>query len=977
MFPETASPRLFALPPGADFARIIVQGLTRRMADKPPEALARVTLFVNTRRMQRRIREIFDAGPALLLPRVRLITDLAQDPVASDLPPPVAPLRRRLELAQLVAQLLDREPDLAPRAALFDLSDSLARLLDEMQGEGVSPDRLAALDVTDLSGHWDRSLQFMQIVQRYFGDTTEAPDQEARQRLVVERLVANWQIAPPQDPIIVAGSTGSRGATALFLQAVARLPQGAVILPGFDFDMPQAVWDRLDDAMTGEDHPQYRFRRLMTGMDLRAADVCPWEAVAPPCPSRNRLISLSLRPAPVTDQWLLEGPLLTDLAQATADLTLVQAPSPRAEAEVIALRLRQAVDDGITAALITPDRMLSRQVAAALDRWNIVPDDSAGVPLPLSPPGRFLRQIADLFGRRLGAEALLSLLKHPLCHSGAGRNQHILNTHELELDLRRNGPPFPDAQSLKKWVGRAKKSADWAVWLGGLIAGLNEGPDQHLTRHLAAHLTLTESFAAGCESFGSGGLWDESAGREAKWLCDNLRNHADAGGIMSARDYAALFNAILTGAEVRDRDRGHPQVLIWGTLEARVQGADLIILGGMNEGIWPETPVPDPWLNRSMRQKAGLLLPERRIGLSAHDYFQAVAGREVWISRSVRSDEADTVASRWINRLTNLLDGLPGQGGPAALAAMTSRGDTWLAKAALLSRADHMVEGTKRPSPRPPIAARPKALSVTKIKTLIRDPYAIYAEFVLGLRQLDPLTPTADAPMRGVVLHRVMELFIDARIAPDAPDARAPLMQIAAEVLDAECPWPTVRRMWLARIDRVADWFLLTEVARQLLGAPKLLEERGTVALPGLDFTLSAKADRFDLAPDGSVLIYDYKTGPVPSPKEQAHFDKQLLLEAAMVEQGAFLKLGKPLVSAANYIGLGPKPVEVAAPLDKTPPDQAWAEFCALIRNWHNPARGYSSRMRMQQNKDSGYYDHLARFGEWDQTAEIAPEDLT
>ena len=886
-------------------------------------------------------------------------------------------MRRRLELSRFVGQLLDAEPDLAPRAALFDLSDSLASLLDEMQGEGVPPERIAALDVTDLSGHWERSLKFLRIVQRYFGETTEAPDQEARQRLVIERLVAAWAINPPADPIIVAGSTGSRGATALFLQAVARLPQGAVVLPGFDFDMPLQVWDALTEALTGEDHPQFRFRRLIDALGLTIADVHKWEAVDPHCPARNRLISLSLRPAPVTDQWLREGPLLGDLTTATHDLTLVQAPSPRQEAEVIALRLRQAVADGVTAALITPDRMLTRQVAAALDRWNIVPDDSAGLPLPLSPPGRFLRQVADLFGAQLTAEALLSLLKHPLCHSGATRNLHLLATRDLELDLRRNGPPFPTAASLQHWAAKAGKHQDWAAWLGGLITTTGLGREQPLTDYLTAHLNLAQAFAAGPGETGSGRLWEEGAGREAKRVCDLIVLHADASGPLSPRDYAALFNAVLNGAEVRNPDIAHPQVLIWGTLEARVQGADLIILGGMNDGTWPETPKPDPWLNRVMRQKAGLLLPERRIGLSAHDYMQAVAGKEVWITRSARSDDAETVASRWINRLTNLLDGLPDQGGPAALATMKARGDIWLAKAALISAPDERVPVAKRPSPRPPVTARPKRLSVTRIKTLIRDPYAIYAEFVLGLRQLDPLTPSADAPMRGIILHAVMEQFSRAKIRPDAAGARAALMQIAAGVLDAECPWPTVRKLWLARIDRVADWFLMTEAARQTIAKPVFFEETGAVALDGVDFTLSAKADRFDIGPDGSVMIYDYKTGTVPSPKEQKFFDKQLLLEAAMVEAGAFAALGRPRVATAKYIGLGPKPVESAAPLDETTPNAVWAEFHKLMLTWADPLRGYSARMFMQRAGEAGYYDHLARFGEWDETVEITPEDLT
>ena len=976
MFPDSTHPRLFALPPGADFARVVVQGLERRMQGQPPEALARITLFVNTRRMQRRIREIFDAGPARLLPRVRLITDLSGDPVANDLPPPVAPLRRRLELSQLVAQLLEAEPDLAPRAAVFDLSDSLAKLLDEMQGEGVPPDRIAALDITDQSGHWERSLRFLQIVQRYFGDTPEAPDQEARQRLVIERLVATWAEHPPQDPVIVAGSTGSRGATALFLQAVARLPQGAVILPGFDFDMPQTVWDALDNALTAEDHPQFRFRRLMDLLGLTARDVQQWEETVPPCAARNRLISLSLRPAPVTDQWLSEGPLLGDLTAATCDLTLVQAASPRAEADVIALRLRQAVADGVTAALITPDRMLSRQVAAALDRWNIAPDDSAGLPLALSAPGRFLRQVADLRGQQLGAEALLSLLKHPLFHTGQGRNLHMLAARDLELQLRRNGPQFPGKDSLNAWAQKLQKHQGWAAWLGDLLAQMADVQDRSLVDHVSTHLSLAQAFAAGPEMTGSGELWDKTAGREARRVCDLLTLHADAGGVLSPHDYAALFNAVLNGAEVRNPDTGHPQVKIWGTLEARVQGADLIILGGMNDGVWPETPTPDPWLNRVMRQKAGLLLPERRIGLSAHDYSQAVAGREVWITRSRRSDDADTVASRWVNRLTNLLEGLKAQDGPAMLAAMRARGDEWLAKAARLSAPDARVAGAVRPSPRPPVSARPKRLSVTRIKTLIRDPYAIYAEFVLGLRQLDPLTPSPDAPMRGIILHQVMEQFSLSRIAPDAPDARKALMLVAARVLEQECPWPTVRKLWLARIDRVADWFLTTEVTRRATAEPTFFEETGTVSLTDLDFTLSAKADRFDIGPDGAVTIYDYKTGKVPSTKEQKYFDKQLLLEAAMVEAGAFVSLGRPKVADAKYIGLGPKPVETAAPLDETTPSAVWAEFHKLIRTWTDSQRGYSARIFMQRTDEAGYYDHLSRFGEWDDTVPVTPEDL-
>jgi len=979
---EGPCPRLYGLPPGADFARDVVDGLTRRMQGQPAEALARVTLLVNTRRMQRRVAGIFALGPARLLPRIRLITDLAFDPAAVRLPLPVAPLRRRLELSQLVSELLLREPDLAPRAALFDLSDSLARLIDEMQGEGVSPDVIAALDVSDQSGHWARSLQFLNIAQRFFDSGDDAPDIEARQRMAITGLIALWATSPPCDPVIVAGSTGSRGTTALLIDAVASLPLGAVILPGFDNHLSQANWDRLDDPMTAEDHPQFRFRRIMDRLDLRATDVRPWQDTPAPCPARNQLISLSLLPAPVTDQWRSDGPDLGDLGPATRDVTLIEAQSPRAEAEVIALRLRQAAAEGITAALITPDRGLTRQVAAALDSWQLVPDDSAGVQLSLSPPGRFLRQVADLAGQRITAEALLSLLKHPLCHSsGTDRGQHLLRARELELSLRRYGPPFPDAAALEKWATKTGTHdpgrLHWAQWLGTLIAPLPQTGPGPLTDLVQNHLALAKALAAGPAQTGSGGLWDAAAGRTARDVCTDLTQHAPAGGIMSPRDYAALFASVVSGAVVRDRDKGHPQILIWGTLEARVQGADLVILGGMNEGIWPETPNPDPWLNRSLRQKAGLLLPERRIGLSAHDYMQAVAGREVWITRALRSADAETVPSRWINRLTNLLGGLPAQGGPEALAAMRARGSRWLEQAAQISAPATATPPAPRPSPRPPLAARPKLLSVTQIKTLIRDPYAIYAEKVLRLSALDPLTHAADAPLRGTIIHRILERFISRRTPPDDPQAQDLLLQIAAEALEVDCPWPMMRRMWLARIARFAPWFLATEVARQSLATPEYFEEYGKTLLPDLDFTLTAKADRIDIGPDGSAWVYDYKTGAPPTAKEQGKFDKQLLLEAAMIIRGGFTKLGPRSVAGAAYIGLGAAPKEVAAPLAEHPPAQVWEEFRTLIIRWRDPGRGYSARMAMQKATDVSNYDQLARFGEWDQATPVTPQDLT
>lgn len=971
---DTSGPRLFGLPPGVDFAEALTHGLQTRAAS--PVELARTELYVSTERMARRLRTIFDIGPASLLPSIRLVTDLADPLTRTQLPQPEPPLRRRLELTGLISKLLDAQPDLAPRSALFDLADSLSSLMEEMQGEGVLPETIAGLDVSDQSGHWQRALGFLGIVQHYF-DADSTPDKPAFTRLALQLRLQAWQENPPTHPVIVAGSTGSRGTTAEFMRAVAHLPQGAVILPGFDYDMTGPVWDRLDEPLSGEDHPQYRFAKLMHQLDVRPADVARWTQTQPPAPDRNKLISLALRPAPVTHQWMSEGPDLPDLCAATQDITLVEAPSLRDEAQTIALRLRQAAEDGVTAALITPDRMLTRQVTSTLDRWGILPDDSAGIPAQLTPPGRFLRHVAALFSAPLSAESLLTLLKHPLTHTGEGRGQHLQNTRNLELHIRKKGWPFPRADLIIEWGAKQKQDV-WAKWLTDLFCDVETPQTLDLPTWIERHITLAESIAAGSQTDGAGTLWQENAGRKVTQIVAELRDEAVYGTDMNALDYNDLFGAILAKGEVRDRDAPHPHILIWGTLEARVMGADLLILSGLNEGSWPELPGADPWLNRKMRADAGLLLPDRRIGLSAHDFQQAAAATEVWLTRSQKSDEAETVPSRWINRLTNLMTGLPQRNGPKAIADMRARGAHWLALAEIADT-PLPTPPALRPSPAPPADARPKKLSVTEIKRLVRDPYAIYARHSLKLRALNPLMRAPDALMRGILLHSVLENFVkEASQNPDLMTTTALLQQAEQIIGDPnEVPFPTIRQLWLSRMQRIADWFIEGEKARQSVASPAKYEVRGTASLPAHEFTLTGTADRIDIDARGGAHIYDYKTGAAPTKNDQKFFDKQLLLEAVMLAKGGFEGITPRHVERALFISLQPgKPGEVAAPLDDMPIDKVWEEFESLIAAYMDPKTGFTARRALMKDTDIADYDHLSRFGEWDVTDKPIREDL-
>mmetsp|Transcript_20432 Transcript_20432/g.32987 ORF Transcript_20432/g.32987 Transcript_20432/m.32987 type:complete len:277 (-) Transcript_20432:5-835(-) len=275
-----------------------------------------------------------------------------------------------------------------------------------------------------------------------------------------------------------------------------------------------------------------------------------------------------------------------------------------------------------------------------------------------------------------------------------------------------------------------------------------------------------------------------------------------------------------------------------------------------------------------------------------------------------------------------------------------------------------MVPAAPRPSPSPPKQARPRQLSVTEIKRLIRDPYAIYAKHVLRLRPLDPLMRTPDALLRGIIVHEILETLIKSSVADQTPVTRDQILTVSETVLAKNVPWATARALWQARLDRVADHIVHGEEQRRKRGEPLAFEIEAHGTIPELGFRLTAKADRVDRTETGALILYDYKTGAPPSKDEQTYFDKQLLLEAAMAEQGGFTNIDPSDVADAIYIGLGSTPKDQPAPLLETPPTKVWEEFIALIEHYLADGKGFTSRRAMRSERDESDYDQLARFGE-------------
>ncbi|MEL7026975.1 MAG: double-strand break repair protein AddB, partial [Pseudomonadota bacterium] len=778
--------KLYAVPLGAPYPKAFVDGFLKHFSHQPPHDLAKTTIITNSAPMARAITPAFLEKPPLLLPKILPLTRLDTLVANQSLPQAADPIRLRLELAQLTAQRMKADDGLASNGTAYDIAGSLLRLLGEMASEGVTCDTLAGLDVSDHSAYWAQNLSFIQLVEAFLGGG-DVVEPEARQRIVVDALIEQWRAAPPKHPICIAGSTGSRGTTRRLMEAVAKLPNGFVVLPGFDPSLSNTpdLWSKL-----GDEHPQYRYARLMADLSIDPKTVEHWAGDSP-APDRQKVLSLALRPPPVTDQWITEGPNLPQLTQAFHTTTLLEADSLQAEAQAIALGIRAAVGNDKTVALVTPDRGLTRRVTAALSRWGIEPDDSAGRPLSQSAPGRLLRQLSTLNQQNLTSSDALALLKHPLVATGQNRGPHLKVARELEIWLRQNGHPFVTHPLLARWAKDSDDRLSWVTWILQALPKQSLGNDQPLSTALSETVRSAETLAAGPGGTESGELWSETAGELAAKRVEALRQAADASAPVNPRDFANILASVLQ-EEVRDPVLPHEDVVIRGTLEARMIDSDLVILAGLNEKTWPPTDDHDPWLNRALRRRAGLLTPDRRTGLSAHDFEQSFGAHEIWLSRTLRTDDGETVPSRWLNRLINLVSGLPQKGGPDALKAMRQRGQGWARMAAKIDRQRPRTPPAKRPGPAPPTEARPKRLSVTEIQRLIRDPYAIYARHVLGLSALPQAPSAPDARLRGIVLHEIADAFSRTNLSTPEAD-RDRLRSIAQDIMARLVPWPTAR----------------------------------------------------------------------------------------------------------------------------------------------------------------------------------------
>ncbi len=1029
------APRVFTIPPGVRFLPTLSHALLDGVlidgfrGAGGPLALADATIYVPTQRAAAALAEALveaSGRTGLILPRIAPLGAFEPDESASisDLtaeqapwpgpPPAVGALTRRHTLATLVRQwgqalrgairgadasglqFHETEPALvaATPAEAYALAGDLAALIDDMVIDKVDPKALQSLAPEAYDRYWGITLDFLKIAFAAWPNWLAEQgliDRAAQVAALVEAEIASLASGARRGPTVVAGSTGANRATAQLIAAVARSDKGAVVLPGLDAHLDERAWAMIGardgDAQGLAGHPQALLHRLIRLIGVARDEVRalgkPTKALA----ARAALASEALRPAESTDAWRDRKDALAAAAvdEALEDVAVIAADHETEEALALAVAMREVLETpGKTAALVTPDPAIARRVSAELARWGVEVEDSAGLTLGETEAGALAQLIlqAALEFRPLPVQALIA---HPAARFGRARAEKDTAARALEIGVFRAAPiralddldaafeaaraaagdghahPAVRAIDEMKRAAAERLARDCATALAPLRALKPSTPlGGWLDAHRAALAVVLAAPAS--ERVAPHGL----AAIEA--LFEEWRAAAGDGFSCALGHYVRLVDDALAGVRAPPGPGGHPRLAILGLLEARLLAFDRVLIAGLDEKVWPPSVDTDAFLNRPMRAELGLSPPERRIGQTAHDFAEALGAPEAIVSRARKRGGEPTVASRLLLRLA-------AAAGASAFAAAERRGETYIAWARALDRPETVVP-VNPPAPKPPVEKRPRSLSVTRIETLRRDPYAIYAERILKLSVLSPVERTLGPREAGDAWHGALEDFAKAFPAGALPaEARAALIGFARGRFAGLLRDPSFAGLDWPNIEKAIDFIIRFESESRGAIERIHVERLGVLEFAlcdGAPFTLRARADRIDQLIDGEARLIDYKSGMPPSKREVTiGLSPQLTLEAAILAEGGFADLGAMLPQQALYLKLGGPDggkardaAETGEPLPKLAARHL-ADLKVLLNQFADPDTPYLSRPMPKFASRFADYDHLARVKEW------------
>lgn len=832
-------------------------------------------------------------------------------------------------------------------AQAVNLALDLGNLIDTACQQGLSFDKLEELVPEKYATHWQETLKLLKIITEFWPQILEerqAIDSCELKKQILLQQADIWQKENTEKNIVAAGITANFPAIVKMLKVIQNLPNGEIYFAGIDCFADEDYWAAIDDS-----HPQFELKELLAQLNISREQIS--DVISPVNIERERFISELMRPASVSDKWR-HLPQVVNLEKAIQGIRYINCNTQRDEALAIALKIRQVLClPEKNVALITYDRNLARRVTAELERFEIKADDSAGIPLNLTPAGIYLRLVAEAAENIESDVKLISLLKHPFARLNLPVADFHKKTYSYELQLRQRNNEALSSESVS-FINSVREALSE---LNKMLAA----PAVEFSDILTLHIKTAELFATSDKTDDKNNLWRGDAGKCAAQFVTKIIESAGVLGTISGKDYIPLFCELAGLETVRSNYGTHPRIHILGPIEARLNHFDYVILGEVNEGIWPKPAQADMWMSRPMKKDFGFNLPEKNIGILGADLCGFLASDNVILTRADRVDGVPMKKSRWLLRLETVLNALNSD------IEVLKDDDFFI----LANQADKPTayKPIKAPAPCPPLKARPRKLSASGVDLLVADPYSVFAKYILSLYPLNDLDMPMDQRDYGTLIHVIIEEFNNTYPAALPDNALEILLEIGKKHFERLQIDDDKRTFWWPKFVKTAEWIIGQEKEyRDTISAVhNEVSGKITYNLANGAFSFMAIADRIDELKDGGLNIIDYKTGQIPSQKQvESGHALQLLLEGLIAEKGGFSGIKQADVRQAIYWQLGSKKLDITLE-EKNLIDKCEDYLLKLISTFEFETTPYHSRpvpKFIPKNKD---YEHLARIKEW------------
>lgn len=810
----------------------------------------------------------------------------------------------------------------------ISLAFELGKLIDSFEIEEVDLTILENIYPEEYSEHYQNVIKLLEVIKEYWNEILDAEGKinSAKKQVSEIKLFADFlENNNKYKRIVLAGTTASQPATRYLIEKVLNNSNGILILPSVDQNISEDTWYNISQS-----HPQYGMKYLLDYLSISRDEINEFPA------SKNNF-------KPIKDLEIFISEIMKELGielkntkekvsnNVLENISIVEGKTNREEAELISISILEHIKSNSEEdiVVVTPDRQMSKAITSNLKSFGIETDDSGGSSLSKSDLGRYMLLTSSLVSSNFDAYSLISFLENKYTNIIEKfiiekNNEEELSNKDIKihkkslikniLDLVFRGEKISKGldevinklytqKILKQETENGNSSTyqphlrnisineiDDAISLLNLIRNksdllsniFKENRREELPKVLKSHISFLEEICNHKKIFKS----DDGKVLQ-KTLIEINTAMKDFNIEVSIYEYEKILEAFLDTKSIRSPQFNH-KVSILGPIEARMLQTDYLILAGLNEGIFPQGQKEDIFLNRKMRDELGLPLPERRIGLSSHDFSTLISSsKKVLISYAQKRDGSISLPSRWIQKINSYLSKVDIE------IDKTEELRLRLIRNSLFSSTT--FNPIKRTSFNPDKELRPKKLSATFVEKALKDPYQIYSRYILKLYKKFDINQEVTAADLGTIMHEALENFVKKNMTH-----RFDLTQEFERLLELKSVDDSIKIFWRGRFKKFANWFVpkykkekdenIKHSFTEIKGSYQVpVSESLSISNGEVPLIIEGTADRIDHLEDGLFKIIDYKTGGCPTWTQVIDGSKaQMAIEALILEKGVF-----------------------------------------------------------------------------------------